>query len=111
MTWEFEHSVEARAEPARAWQFWTNVENWTLDPAVEWARLDGPFRAGARGTTKQRGQEPVHWQVVGPRNRCFVAGDEDVMTGLDVQVGDGLADEAGGPAWGLRSLIQEVESV
>ena len=50
-------------------------------------------------------------QVVGPRNRCFVAGDEDVMTGLDVQVGDGLADEAGGPAWGLRTLIQEVESV
>jgi hypothetical protein len=63
MTWEFEHSVEARAEPARAWQFWTNVENWTLDPAVEWARLDGPFRAGARGTTKQRGQDAVRWQV------------------------------------------------
>jgi len=43
---------------------------------------------------------PVHGlevpaQVVGPRNRRFVARDEDVMTGLDVQVGDGLADEAG----------------
>ena len=42
---------------------------------------------------------PVHGlevpaQVVGPRNRRFVARDEDVMTGLDVQVGNGLAHEA-----------------
>ena len=34
-------------------------------------------------------------QLVGPWNGRFVARDEDVMTGLDVQVGDGLADEAG----------------
>jgi hypothetical protein len=33
-------------------------------------------------------------QVVGPRNGRFVARDEDGVTGLDVQVGNGLADEA-----------------
>ena len=37
MAWEFEHSVEARADPARAWAFWTDLGNWKLDPAVEWA--------------------------------------------------------------------------
>ena len=64
MSWGFEHSVEAAADPAVAWAFWTDLENWKLDPAVEWARLDGPFRAGARGETKQRGQDAVPWQVV-----------------------------------------------
>jgi hypothetical protein len=32
-------------------------------------------------------------QVVGPRNRDFVARDEDLMTRLDVDFGHGLADE------------------
>src|SRR5262245_63872054 len=26
--------------------------------------LDGPFQAGTKGTTKMRGQEPVHWRLV-----------------------------------------------
>jgi hypothetical protein len=64
MAWDFEHAVEVNASPASAWAYWTNVENWTLDPAVEWVRLNGPFQAGARGQTKTRGGELVSWQVL-----------------------------------------------
>jgi hypothetical protein len=46
----FEHAVECEAGQDAAWRFWTDVNNWAIvDPAVEWAKLDGPFMAGARG--------------------------------------------------------------
>ena len=48
----------------QAWKFWSNVDNWAkVDPAVEWTKLDGPFSAGTRGTTKPRGSEPNHWVI------------------------------------------------
>jgi hypothetical protein len=44
----FEHAVECQASTAFAWRFWTDMNNWAIvDPAVEWAKLDGPFVAGA----------------------------------------------------------------
>jgi hypothetical protein len=61
--WEFEHAVEVAAPAAAAWDFWTRVENWAIDPSVEWARLDGAFEAGAEGETKQKGQPPLRWRV------------------------------------------------
>lgn len=65
--WEFEHAVEVDAPAAAGWRFWTQVENWAIDPSVEWARLDGAFEAGAEGETKQKGQPPVRWRVVEAR--------------------------------------------
>jgi hypothetical protein len=62
--WEFEHAVEVDAPAAAGWHFWTQVENWTLDPSVEWARLDGAFETGAEGETKQKGQPPLRWKIV-----------------------------------------------
>ena len=39
--------------------------NWAeVDPAVEWARVDGAFEAGARGETKPVGAPANAWQVV-----------------------------------------------
>jgi len=65
--WEFEHAVEVDAPAGAAWGFWTRVENWVIDPSVEWARLDGAFEAGAVGETKQKGLPPLRWKIVEAR--------------------------------------------
>lgn len=63
-TWRFEYSVECQVSRDFAWQFWTDVANWAVvDPAVESAKLDGPFVAGTKGITKPRGSDPVEWRV------------------------------------------------
>ncbi|HEV3471091.1 MAG TPA: SRPBCC family protein [Pyrinomonadaceae bacterium] len=62
--WEFQHSHECGVGREFAWRFWTEVGNWAaVDPSVERAELDGPFAAGAKGTTKPRGAGPVSWRV------------------------------------------------
>jgi len=63
---EFEHSIECQVGRDFAWKFWTNVDNWAaVDPAVEWAKLEGPFIAGTKGRTKPRGADPNEWEVDG----------------------------------------------
>lgn len=59
--WETSHSVETDANPAFAWNYWTNVANWD-DPPAEFA-LNGPFAGGTHGTTKLPGQEPLRWLI------------------------------------------------
>ena len=44
-----------------AWTFMTNVANWS-DPPAEFS-LEGPFAAGAHGTTRMPGQPPRSWIV------------------------------------------------
>ena len=58
---QLEYAVEAEVTPVFAWQFRTNVSNWN-DPPAQFA-FDGPFEAGARGTTLLPGQETLHWQI------------------------------------------------
>jgi hypothetical protein len=58
---QLEHSVEADVSPSFAWGFRTDVTNWS-DPPATFA-LDGPFAAGAQGTTFMPGQEPLHWRI------------------------------------------------
>jgi len=65
--WEFEHTVFADAARAAAWRFWSDVRNWAFDPSIEWITLDGPFRTGAEGVTKPRGQEPSRWRLADVR--------------------------------------------
>lgn len=63
--WSFTHYVECPASREFAWRFWSDVRNWVaVDPALESAELDGPFATGTTGTTKPRGQDPVHWRLV-----------------------------------------------
>ena len=59
--WALEHSVETEASQTAAWNFWTNIANWS-DPPAEF-ELDGPFAAGSRGTTRMPGQPPMHWII------------------------------------------------
>jgi Polyketide cyclase / dehydrase and lipid transport len=61
ITWELEHTVEAAAGAAFVWAFWTNVANWD-DPPAQFA-LEGPFAAGARGTTVMPGEAPRAWTI------------------------------------------------
>jgi Polyketide cyclase / dehydrase and lipid transport len=61
IAWELEHSVEADVSPSFAWSFRTDIRNWN-DPPAQFS-LDGPFAAGARGTTLVPGQEPFHWCI------------------------------------------------
>jgi hypothetical protein len=62
--WTFEHSVNVRATREAAWAFWSDVSNWSVvDPAVEWARLDGPFEAGTHGRTKPVGAPATDWTL------------------------------------------------
>ena len=63
--WTFEHTIAVRASRDAAWAFWSDVANWAaIDPAVEWARLDGPFVAGTRGETKPVGAPSNAWRLV-----------------------------------------------
>jgi len=61
---EFEHSIECQVARDFAWKFWTNIDNWAVvDPAVEWAKLEGPFIAGTKGRTKPRGADTNEWKL------------------------------------------------
>jgi hypothetical protein len=61
VAWELEHSEETDASQTVAWNFWTNIANWS-DPPAEF-ELDGPFAAGSRGTTRMPGQPLMHWII------------------------------------------------
>ena len=64
MNYQFQHSVQAGVGRQAAWDFWTNVDNWALDPAVESVTLDGEFAAGSEGTTHTKGgPEPIKWKM------------------------------------------------
>jgi Polyketide cyclase / dehydrase and lipid transport len=65
MTWELKHSVVANADRRTVWEFVSNIDNLARveGDAVDSMTLDGPFQAGTRGTTKMRGQEPMHWRL------------------------------------------------
>ena len=61
MAWEIVHSVETKASPEFAWNYWTNVANWD-DPPAEF-ELAGAFAAGSRGVTRLPGQKPLEWLI------------------------------------------------
>jgi hypothetical protein len=60
--WEYEHSVETKADLPFAWAFMSNVANWD-DPPARFS-LDGPFQSGSRGRTDAPGQPPRPWQLL-----------------------------------------------
>ena len=63
LAWTFEHSVNCAVSVKFAWQFWTNVQNWTLDSDVESVELSGPFAEGTRGVTNSRAAGRIEWRI------------------------------------------------
>jgi hypothetical protein len=61
LAWECQRSVEAEVPARVAWEFMTNIANWN-DPPAEFT-LDGPFVAGARGTTRMPDHAPIPWVI------------------------------------------------
>src|SRR4051812_45972623 len=62
--WAFEHTIHCGVTSGFAWNFWTNVANWTVDVDVESVEIDGPFAAGARGYTNSKSSGRVDWRIV-----------------------------------------------
>lgn len=54
---QIEHSIVVRATPARLFAIYADVSNWNRwDPDTKASHIDGPFRAGTRGSlTPARG--------------------------------------------------------
>lgn len=59
--WTCEQSVDADVAVPFAWQFMTDVGNWS-DPPAEFV-LEGPFAPGTRGTTTMPGQPATSWMI------------------------------------------------
>ena len=59
--WECQRSVDVDVPASFAWQYMTDVRNWS-DPPAEFT-LDGPFAAGTRGTTRMPGQGTNVWTI------------------------------------------------
>jgi hypothetical protein len=58
---QLEHSIDVEVSPEFAWRYRTDIATWN-DPPANFV-LDGPFIAGARGTTLLPGQEPLRWSI------------------------------------------------
>jgi polyketide cyclase/dehydrase/lipid transport protein len=53
------------AEPQAIWELWADAPNRTRwDQSLEYATLEGPFRSGATGTVKLKGQPERKFQVL-----------------------------------------------
>lgn len=59
--WTCERSVDVEVPVSFAWEYMTDVRNWD-DPPAEFT-LDGPFVAGARGTTRMPEQPLLWWTI------------------------------------------------
>jgi Polyketide cyclase / dehydrase and lipid transport len=78
--WICQHSVDVDVSVSFAWQYMTDVANWS-DPPAEFT-LEGPFAAGTRGTTRMPGQPDRHWTI------------QDVTPGRAYAIHGSLAEDA-----------------
>jgi hypothetical protein len=102
VAWELSHSVETDASPVTAWNYWTNIANWS-DPPAEF-ELDGPFAVGSQGVTRMPGQAPMHWVIreVNPPDTAKIEMQLEGATFSSQWRFEGLAD-------GRTRLTQRVE--
>jgi hypothetical protein len=59
--WACAQSVDVEVPASFAWQFMTDVRNWS-DPPAEFT-IEGPFTAGVRGVTRLPGQADRAWTI------------------------------------------------
>jgi len=61
--WVFEHAIDCGVSIQFAWNFWTNVSNWVLDPDVDSIEIQGEFAAGTNGVTHSRSSGKINWRI------------------------------------------------
>ena len=61
VVWQTSHSIETRASVEFAWRYWSDVKNWDDPPAR--FEFEGPFVAGASGSTHFPEQPSIQWFV------------------------------------------------
>jgi hypothetical protein len=77
--WTYEHSLDTTATTERIWQLYSDVRTWpSWDQANEYTTLDGPFRAGSRGTMKFTGQDPLPFTLVAVAPGRYFADETDL---------------------------------
>lgn len=59
--WEIHCSVDVDVPVSFAWQYMTDVRNWS-DPPAEFG-LEGPFASGSLGWTRMPGQPALSWML------------------------------------------------
>ncbi len=58
------HTVETKASAADIWRLWEDVPHWnTWDYGIEFSTLEGPFKAGTKGTLKPKGGPLVQTEL------------------------------------------------
>jgi Polyketide cyclase / dehydrase and lipid transport len=63
--WSFEHTADSAAGKEAVWGRYADVAQWAdWSPAIEWARLKGPFQVGAKGKSKARGAPAAGFRLV-----------------------------------------------
>lgn len=63
--WKFECSEETAASRAEVWALWSDPARWSeFDPGIVWARLEGPFVAGAKVKLKPKGGPSSSLEIV-----------------------------------------------
>lgn len=59
-TWNYSETVNTQASPEQVWDMWSDANTWpSWDSELDWVRLEGEFKEGAKGTMK-----PVNGPVV-----------------------------------------------
>jgi Polyketide cyclase / dehydrase and lipid transport len=77
--WTREYTVECPVTREFAWLFWSDVNNWRLDPDIESVELDGPFAAGSRGVTVSRRSGRVEWTLASVQPKASAVIEVPVM--------------------------------
>lgn len=61
----YTHSVETDVPVSAVWALYEDVSSWpSWDAQAELVTRDGPFAAGARGTMKFAGQDPLAYRLI-----------------------------------------------
>jgi hypothetical protein len=79
-----QQSVDADVPASFAWQYMTNVSNWS-DPPAEFS-LEGPFADGAAGTTRMPDQPTRQWTIRGVDSGRGYSIEGDLTDGVRILV-------------------------
>ncbi|HEX8391012.1 MAG TPA: SRPBCC family protein [Longimicrobium sp.] len=86
-TWSTEAVAESSATPREVWRLWSDPSTWNAwDPGVQRCTVQGPFRAGTRGTLRPAGGPAVAFVITGAvPERAFTTVARLPLTALEFE--------------------------